>query len=1529
MKAEAPPIRSCTFPRCGFLPVVVVVSCLPLFEAHAHSPALFAASESEPQTRPNVVLILADDLGFGDVGVMNPASAIATPNIDSLAGEGMRFLDAHSPASICTPTRYALLTGRYAWRTSLKSGGLNGYSSPLVEQDRPTLASLLRGQGYRTAIVGKWHLGMEMRRLIPKPVNRLKGDPGIDFGAAIRHAPIDRGFDEYFGVSASLDYPPYVNIRNDRFVATPTIQQQKRESPRYTRRGPRAEGFEFPDVLDKLVEEAVAFIERSSDDGKPFFLYFSLTSPHMPLTPHSRFRGTTGLGEYGDFVAQVDDVVGSVLEALDRGSVRDETLVIFTSDNGSQMRRVDDTEPDHVVDSSIPAYRTGRHQSNASWRGTKTDIWEGGHRVPFLVRWPGVVGEGTTSAATIVQNDLFATFAEIVDIVPGRNSAEDSVSLLPILRGDSMSRGVPVVHHSLHGMYAIRDGDWKLVAGSGSGGREKPQGYPFARPYKLFNLSEDPSETSDLTADHSNVARRLERKLRRFRSSGRSVPMRGNGSPEALGRVADRTLAATVHGVAIRVSRVLRDPDGDALTYVAESSQPSVATVSMSGSVVTIAAVSEGETTVTVRATDTTGSNRSAMQSFDVLVPNRAPVAVATLPDRELRIEDGWVTEDVDGTFLDGEGDLLSYGAESSDSLVAKVSVSGSVLSLAPLKAGQATVTVTASDVGGSNHSESQRFEVTVLNRPPQPVGSLAELTLRVGEGAVAAEVADVFRDEDGDELTFGAESSDPAVASVSFSASRVTVNPLAEGRATLTVTATDVAGTNMSARQSFVVTVLPARGVALDRTTLSLSEGDTERYRVVLDSEPTGDVEVTMQASLSDTDLTVDRTSLTFGRDNWNVAQEIEVTASEDTDAVADKPVVLRHSVNGADYGSVAAPAVVVTILENDTPAVSVDGARAVEGAGSMAFEVDLSVASSSEVTVDYATSDQTGRHGAAAGFDYGETEGRLAFPAGSTGTQRILVPILDDSEDEEEEEFLELTLSNPKGALLAGGDGSLTVVGTIEDNDDPDVDISFDAPRYEVAEGESVGVMVRLSAAPERLVEVPLVPTARAGSMMADYSGIPPILSFSAVETERMFRFSATDDTDDDDGEEVGLSFGPLPPGVNGDDQVTLSIRDDDSPQVTASFDAPYYEVTEGESVAVTMRLSVAPERQLRIPLNRAHHSGASPGDYSGVPDAATFGIDERESVVVLNALSDAENETPEWLTLSFGELPLRVTGGPETTLTILDRESGDLGGSGTPGGEGGETDEDAGNGGGGGGGGALPEDGDGEDDDDEGDDTGVGGDTGGGAPPRAAIAVDVECSEGLCRARTGVPVRFEDASTGLVRFRRWEFGDGAGRSGRTVEHAWSTPGFYEVALWTSNGRDESAASRVFLVEASDPAGTCVSTAETLCLQDARYSVGVEWWTGDDESGAGTVAHAGTNDSGLFWFFDLANWEVLVKVLDGCALNGHVWVYGASSTTLGYSIRVTDTATGVSREYRNESGRPAAAMTDSTAFAQGCHGG
>ncbi len=472
---------------------------------------------------PNVVIIMADDMGFGDITALNPRCTIPTPHLDRLAGEGMRFLDAHSPSAVCTPTRYGLLTGRYSWRTPMKSGVLGGYSKPMLAPDRATIASMLKSAGYRTGAIGKWHLGMQMPLLAEDAkIGQWQGDPGIDFGGVISDSPIHHGFDYYFGVSASLDMAPYVYIRNDRFTMQPTLQQESRPFPYFIRQGPRAEDFVIDRVLDRLTEEAIGFIKQHAPNDHPYFLYVPFTAPHKPTQPNPEFRGRTGLGEYGDFIAQVDDSVGQILAAIDASgqSERGNTLVVFTSDNGSYMFRYDDdTQRDHSDDDTIQGYRAATHTANGPWRGTKADIYEAGHHVPFLVRWPARVEAGTNSESTICHVDLYALCADVAGVILTDAEAEDSFSFLPALDGHDYMRPCPVIHQSGSGMLAIRRDQWKMVAGNGSGGREKPKGKSGERPFQLFDLANDPAEQNDLAGSNPELVTRLGLELDQIRSA--------------------------------------------------------------------------------------------------------------------------------------------------------------------------------------------------------------------------------------------------------------------------------------------------------------------------------------------------------------------------------------------------------------------------------------------------------------------------------------------------------------------------------------------------------------------------------------------------------------------------------------------------------------------------------------------------------------------------------------------------------------------------------------------------------------------------------------------------------------------------------------------------------------------------------------------------------------------------------------------------------------------------------------------------
>jgi len=475
--------------------------------------------------KPNIVLILADDMGYGDVHALNPASSIPTPHLDSLAASGMTFTDAHSPSAVCTPTRYGVLTGRYCWRTKLKRGVLGGYSPPLIDKDRKTVATLMKQGGYVTGAVGKWHLGMNLPRKKGKDGKAAwNGDPGIDFAGKIEDSPVARGFDSYFGVSASLDMAPYVYVENDRFAVLPTLQQKARPFPDFIRDGPRSKDFVIDSVLDKLTERAVSFVSEKSKGNKPFFLYFPLTAPHKPTTPHPRFKGKTKLGPYGDFMVQVDWTVGQVLKAVKDSGVEQNTVVIFTSDNGSYMYRYDDAnKEDHVANSRVQGYQAKHHRANGPFRGTKADVWEAGHHVPFFVRWPGKVKAASKCTEPITHTDLLATCAAIAGVKYGKNVGEDSASLVPMFSDVNAKRGAMVINHSAAGMFAIRDGNWKLVLGNGSGGRQQPRGKAFGKPYQLFDLSKDIGETKNVAEANADVVERLTKEFKKIHEGDRSV----------------------------------------------------------------------------------------------------------------------------------------------------------------------------------------------------------------------------------------------------------------------------------------------------------------------------------------------------------------------------------------------------------------------------------------------------------------------------------------------------------------------------------------------------------------------------------------------------------------------------------------------------------------------------------------------------------------------------------------------------------------------------------------------------------------------------------------------------------------------------------------------------------------------------------------------------------------------------------------------------------------------------------------------
>lgn len=479
-----------------------------------------ARSRAAEGARPNILVILADDMGVGDVSALNPRSAWQTPHLDRLAREGMTFTDAHSSSAVCTPTRYTLLTGRYSWRSRMKRGVLQGYSSSLIEPGRLTLPGFLRAQGYATAMFGKWHLGLDFA----KSGSRAED---VDYLKPFGGGPTAHGFDRFFGISASLDMPPYVWLRGDRVTSPPAGEVLDSPAPKLWRAGPIGGDFKMEEVQPRLIEETVAYLgERAAArDGRPFFVYLALAAPHTPTLPTKAFAGKTPT-LYGDFVLQIDADVGKLLATLEKTGLAKNTLVIFTSDNG------------FAPAADIPPHRDFGHDPSAGMRGVKSDAFEGGHHVPFIARWPGVTPVGGRCPDVIGQLDLFATFAELLGApVPG-NMAEDSSSMLALLRGQPLpaTRRPALVHHSAEGEFAIREGSWKLILCPGSGGWSSPTAAPSQwlkteatdlstlPPFQLYNLSADPGEKNNLAAQHPEVLQRLGQRMRGYIERGRSMP---------------------------------------------------------------------------------------------------------------------------------------------------------------------------------------------------------------------------------------------------------------------------------------------------------------------------------------------------------------------------------------------------------------------------------------------------------------------------------------------------------------------------------------------------------------------------------------------------------------------------------------------------------------------------------------------------------------------------------------------------------------------------------------------------------------------------------------------------------------------------------------------------------------------------------------------------------------------------------------------------------------------------------------------
>lgn len=471
------------------------------------------------QNFPNIIYILADDMGYGDLSCLNENSKLNTVNFDRMAQEGMVFTDAHSSSAVCTPSRYSIITGRYNWRSTLKSGVLNGYSECMIENGRMTAASLLKKAGYRTSCIGKWHLGMSWEKTGPNPED-------VDYTKPIKNGPIDFGFDYYYGISASLDMPPYVYIENNRATSIPdhiTGSEKRPGNKAWWRQGPTASDFRHEEVLPRLTGKVLDTIDQYNES--PFFIYFPLPAPHTPVLPTAEFRGKSGTNEYGDFVLMCDDVVGQVLRKLEEKGLADNTIVIFASDNGCSP------EADYEELANVG------HNPSYIFRGHKADIYEGGHRIPLIVKWPERIAPGRISNEPVCLVDFLATVADIVGITLPEDAGEDSVSNLPVWLEKEYSHPLreAIVHHSINGSFSIRKGDWKLELCPGSGGwshpkpGQEPEGTPSVQ---LYDLRTDIRERSNVCDQFPEIVEELKKLLVKYIMEGRSTsgnPQRNTG----------------------------------------------------------------------------------------------------------------------------------------------------------------------------------------------------------------------------------------------------------------------------------------------------------------------------------------------------------------------------------------------------------------------------------------------------------------------------------------------------------------------------------------------------------------------------------------------------------------------------------------------------------------------------------------------------------------------------------------------------------------------------------------------------------------------------------------------------------------------------------------------------------------------------------------------------------------------------------------------------------------------------------------
>lgn len=475
------------------------------------SSALLVISPFAKAQSPNIILILADDLGYGDISAFNSKSKIQTPNIDNLSKNGIIFTDAHSSSALSTPSRYSILTGRYPWRTSLKEGVLNGYSPAMITPERHTIAQMLAEHGYNTACIGKWHLGWDWGY----PQN-AKNKKDVDYSLPIKNGPIDRGFNYFYGIPASLDMAPYVYVENDKVTTIPNQVIKPQKGLKLMHGGIAGSDFTPENCLSNIIQHGISYINKQKESKKPFFLYLPITAPHTPILPSDKYKGKTPIGDYGDFVVMIDDMIQQIMKTLEKNEQLDNTIIIFTSDNGCAP----------YID--IKNIEKLGHFPSYIYRGYKTDIYEGGHRIPLIISWKGKI-KAEINNSLVSLTDFYATFAQMLNHKLKDEEAVDSYSIWPIITQHGTTTRKDLIYESGEGYLSIRTQQLKLVFYGGSGG----WGYPNKSTdlsklptMQLFNLTHDPSEKTNIIHDklYANEIKRMTHLAKEYIINGRSTP---------------------------------------------------------------------------------------------------------------------------------------------------------------------------------------------------------------------------------------------------------------------------------------------------------------------------------------------------------------------------------------------------------------------------------------------------------------------------------------------------------------------------------------------------------------------------------------------------------------------------------------------------------------------------------------------------------------------------------------------------------------------------------------------------------------------------------------------------------------------------------------------------------------------------------------------------------------------------------------------------------------------------------------------